>query len=48
MMSTAGRIVIDAVGIILESDEIFSAMMHESGSLIGVNALEITAIGDRD
>nr|WP_295668633.1 PAS domain-containing protein [Sphingomonas sp.] len=48
MMSTAGRIVIDAAGIILESDEIFSAMMHESGSLIGVNALEITAIGDRD
>lgn len=46
-MKNAGRIVIDASGTILEADETFAATMRETKSMIGVNALEITALGDR-
>ena len=47
-MKNAGRIVIDAAGTILEADDAFSATMRETKSLVGANAIAITALGDRD
>lgn len=47
-MKNAGRIVIDATGAILEADDAFSATMRETKSMVGANAISITALGDRD
>jgi len=40
--------VIDAAGTILEADELFSATLRQKASMVGTNALQITAPGDRD
>ena len=47
-MSNIGRIVFDETGTIVEADEDFAVMMRNRRSMIGVNALAITAPADRD
>jgi hypothetical protein len=47
-MPKSGRIVIDATGTVVAADRAFRTMMRASDDQVGLNALDITAPGDRD
>ena len=47
-MPKNGRIVIDANGMVVAADPGFNAMMRTAEDQVGINALDITAPGDRD
>ena len=47
-MPKNGRIVIDASGMVVAADPGFNAMMRTAEDQVGINALDITAPGDRD
>lgn len=47
-MSTAGRVLIDRDGAILSCDALFDVAMRATGSMVGENALALTAPADRD
>lgn len=46
-MPKNGRIVIDATGLVVAADPAFQAMMRTIEDQVGINALDITAPGDR-